>query len=291
MSDAGVAQGREELQHGVVDLAVDAVHQVGLLGHDRTPFVGRTTAAEHQPPFGGDLAIDAQVAHVVEGQAMVEVEPGQQPTRQRLGGQHQRVQRNDETRLARLLRGECFGGTHGHAGAYRTTFGVHHARGHLGDRRLLVDLRAQAFDQSSQTAHQLAGVNQGAVLGVEAAKGALGAGPGVGFGRFQHPPLVSQPEARRGFHGSTRSRHLRGAAGQREETLLGVIGVDTFQRQHPTDLVDRFVHRGLQLQGGVVGVQLLDPMQRDREDRRGPTAIAARGAEADSILFQQHHAQ
>ncbi|MDT4847880.1 hypothetical protein FQZ97_819560 [compost metagenome] len=274
-----------------MDLAVDAVHQVGVLGDPRTPAIRRAATAEDQPALGRDLPVDAQVAHVVERQAVIEVQLAPQLDRQRLGRQHQRIQRNDEARKARLLRGERLGGAYCEPGLDRPASSAHDARRHPGDGGMFKDGRAHRLDQSRQAAHQLAGMNQRAMLGVEPAQRGLGANPGGGLRAVEQLPLVRQPEARRAFHRCPCAGQLRRTAGQGEKALLGIVRLDTFECEDAADLVHRLVHGRLQLQGGFMGVQLGDAVQGDREDRRGPATVATGSTEPDFPLLQQHHAK
>ena len=95
--------------------------------------------------------------------------------RQRLGGDHQRVDRDARPPVPGQLRGEALGRADHRPGAHHAVLGAHLARGDRRDPGPLVDRHAAAFGGPRQPAHQSRRVDGRAVGGVRRARDAVGA--------------------------------------------------------------------------------------------------------------------
>jgi hypothetical protein len=101
--------------------------------------------------------------------------------------------------------------------------------------------------------------------------------------RAREPPLLVDQLARAG--------QLRPVARQRDRAAAGVVGVDPLGLGHPADLAHRLVHGPPHRDGGSRPVPPRDAARRGREQSRAPAAVAARGAEARDLPFDDHDAQ
>ena len=168
MRDGSVQVG-EELVQRRFEHREDLGVRVEALLDRRTEVIGRSTPAERDTVVVRSLAVDDEVSVVGEGLVLREAHFVPEALGQRLGGDHQRVDRRHGASFARQRRREGLGGAHDevrvHAGADGDDLGLATATtgDDAHDRRLFVDLDAEPFDGVTETAHQTGGVDASAV--------------------------------------------------------------------------------------------------------------------------------
>ena len=128
------ADRREQVHQGLPELGEDPGVAVELGPDPRAEVVGRAPAAEDQAVVVGALAVDDQVPVVGEGLAagqpdLVPGGPGE-----RLGGQHERVDRHHRAALAGEAGRVALGGPHHHLGAHGARGGDRATRARSGAR-------------------------------------------------------------------------------------------------------------------------------------------------------------
>ena len=105
--------------------------------------------------------------------------------------------------------------------------------------------------------------------------------------------ISSRPTSHRWYHSGsalTRSK-LLGAVGEVEHAALVEARRDTLGSGDAADLVDGIEHRALHVDGALAPALLGDRLERGREERRDPAAVAAGCAEAGDLLLDEHDAQ
>src|SRR3954467_6238922 len=93
----------------------------------RTEVIGRTASTEGDAVVGRALSVDDEAAIVVEGLAGGPPDGVEERIRQRLGRDHQRVDRRDRAAVTRQAGGEPLRGAHHDVGRYGTGLASHPA--------------------------------------------------------------------------------------------------------------------------------------------------------------------
>ena len=161
------------------------------LGTDgRSEVVGRTASAEGHPTVLGPLAVDDHVAVVGERLPPGQPDPVPEDVGQGLGGDHQRVHRDQGALLAPQRAGVALGGPDHHRCAHRAPVRLDCAGPDGLGLGLLVDGHSTPLDRPGQATHQPGRVDGGAVGGEGSAEHAGGPDHGRRLGRRQQPEVV-----------------------------------------------------------------------------------------------------
>ncbi len=208
--------------------------------------VPRSATTERDAVVGGALAVDDQVPEVGEGLAVFDADALPHRVGERLGGDHQRIQREDAAADLGELRPVALGGVDDRARSDRALDAAradpHDAVGPADHLGLLGDHRAAAFDRAGDAAHELAGVHPGAgrrdrgrhgVRDAVARADAFGAGEGDPV----DAELLRLGELAPG------GRELHPVARERHCAAADVVAVHALDLGDPADLVDGVDHR------------------------------------------------
>ena len=258
MGDGRVAELREQLDQCAPQPLVHGVVVFVRRAHAAGEVVRGAATAERDPPVGGALAVDHQPAGVAERRPVGQPDRVEHVGRQRLGGDHQRVDRHQRAAQAGELGSERLGGPHAEPRPHALPVGPDAMALDVLDRRVLVDHHAAPLDRGGQPdargapdpAPRSVRVNDApwtsliptrsrVVVGVEPAHVVVTEAEGVVFA-----------------HLALHARRLRRAAGHVQRATLGEPAVDRLGGDHAAHLVDRGVHRQLDPPGSrppVVG--------------------------------------
>ena len=249
----------------------------------RGEVVGRTATAEGEASVGGALAVDDQVPVVAEGLAVGQPDGIPHRPAQRLGRQHERVDRRELASQARQCRGEAFGRPDHDVGGDVAVGRPYDVRLDRARRGALVDAHAVPLRGERQPAHQPSGVDGRAVWRPGAAEHAGGAHAGPSL-RGVEQLEVQSPGLRLGHLGAG-ARELHDRAGGDHGPALVEVAVDILERRHLPDRVDRLLQRPGQGERALAPVPLGHRGDRGGEQRGAPPAVAAGGAEARGLLL------
>ena len=211
---------------------------------------------------------------------------------QRLGGDHQRVDRRDRAAQAGQASGEAFGRAHDDVGRHGSRLAADLAIVELDDAGLLVDRGARLLDGLGQPADEAGGVDRSAVRCVAGAQHVARVDASRGLVGRQ-PAIVLLAEAPRAvvLEQLVNPADLRLVARQVEVAALGEVAVDALLARHAGDLVDGVVHRALERDGPVATVLLRHLLEAHRQERRQPTTVAAAGTEPGELGLEDDDAQ
>ena len=152
---------------------------------------------------------------------------------QRLGGQHQGVERDERAALPGQGRGVALGGTDGDRW---------HGRGRAGCRRVRCRCvrrgrprrsPRRALDEAARPRTSLPGCRTCAVLCEGAAEDSVGVDQLRGLVAAEDGPLVGEPETGAAAPGDGDAANWARCARQREETLVGEVAVDALGPGRP----------------------------------------------------------
>ena len=272
-------------------------------GHDpRAEAVRLPCRAESDPVVGSALSVGDHAAIVGEARPVREADVVEDCIRQRLGGDHPRIDGQDVPPQALQISGVRLGGAHDHRGpnfaaaaAHRRATSalcgnLHCAAVESGDTCLLVDLHPRRFGGAGQSQRQLGGIHYRRRAEQDTAAHIGGVELLACFVSIEQADLVfGQPEAASfGYLGDlplrlgTRARHPDGAA-------LGVVAVDALSGCHTPDLVDCVEHGSHQAPGfGRAGAPRVVG-NRSGQLPHGPAAVAPRRPEAAVVPLQHGH--
>ena len=218
---------------------------------------------------------------------------------QRLGGDHQRVDRHHVALVPGQARRVALGGAHDHVGAHRAVRRLAAPGRDRGDGGPFEHPHTAALHSTCQAAHQPRRVQRSAVGRVRRAHGAAGPHDRLGPGPVEQAQVVVTAAPGAGVLDlGAGPGQLRGAAGQVDGAALGELGVDALRCRRPGDLVDAGPHRGVLGQGrrppvpaSVGAVQPCQGVERGGEERRAPAAVAPRRAVAGDLGLQHRDPQ
>ena len=192
---------------------------------------------------------------------------------QRLGGDHQRVHRRDAAPQARQPGAETLGRPQHQLGPQVAVLGADPAGLDRQRRGPLVDRHAQLLDPAGQRPGQLGRMDRRAVRGVHPAQHRGGGQPAGRLGGVEQFEVVEaeRPGLLDLLDGPAQ---LRLAAGQRDGSAGGPVGVQAVGRDHPAHLGDGVLQGAVLPDGGVPAVLAGQRRQRHRVQRRAPAAVA-----------------
>lgn len=235
------------------------------------------------------MRVDPAVPHVVECGPTVETERLQHVWVDGRGGHHERVQRGDVATVCAELRCERFGGANDSRRRDGSARGPDQAVVDPCHSGVFVDRRTETLDGHCQSANQAIGLHQGAMLGIDASEHRCRVDPLLRLVRPEKPPLSSRAPCPGAGERRTCARQLGLVARERDESVTCIVTFDVFGGDNSADLGNGVVHRALQTQRRLVIVHLGDVGKRDREDRRRPSTVAPRCAEARVFAFQHNY--
>ncbi len=255
----------------------------------RSPVVGRAAAAEGDPVVGGPLAVDDQVALVGEGLGAAQADglPGRRV--ERLGGDHQRVDRGHRPTGGGQGGGPRLGGAQHVAGPYRAARGAHPPGFDVHDPRALEDRHAPGLDGVGQAADQRQRLDPRAVGGPGGAEHVAGGKPCACRVGVQQLDLVAPPPGLLGL--GPGPGELDRGAGERERPADAEPAVDALGRAHPADLAHGLAHGGPHRRCRRLAVPARQRRGRGGEQRGAPATVAAARAEPDVLGLEHDHCQ
>ena len=163
VGDGRIRSGREVAAKHPLQALPHRFGALVLLADRMAQLVGRAAAADRDAAVGRALRVEEQVVAVSDQEAVPPAQLVPDLGRQRLGRDHQRVQRQVAQRLSRQLRGVGLGRAQHRGRAQLSARAANTAGGELQRRRALVDDHAQPLAGLGQAADQPGRVDAGAV--------------------------------------------------------------------------------------------------------------------------------
>ena len=254
--------------------------------------VRRPAAPEREPVVRRSLPVDAHVPKVGERLAAAQADLVPDGRREWLRGNHERVQRHEPPPLAVQARGVALGGAYHHLGPDGAVVGQELALPQAGRAGALEQRDAARLDPLREPANELQRMHHGAVRCVGGAEHPRGPRDVLGLRlRQQLEPLHGPGQPPLLLHQLARPGELRLVAGERDRAAARVVGVDPLALGHTAHLGDRLMHGAPHRDRGLQTVPAGDPARRRREQRRAPSAVAPRRAEAGELTLDDRDSQ
>jgi hypothetical protein len=151
--------------------------------------------------------------------------------------------------------------------------------------RLLIDGAAHALDGARQTTRQPCGMEGRGMRCEDAAVHAGGVDLGDRRGGREKLVLAVEAVAIHHLHSSGEAAELRGVGGKPEGAALGIAAIDVFAARDLADLVDGAKHLSEQRGARAFAALLVENVEARAGFGDAPSAIAAGGAKARRLSF------
>src|SRR5690606_10669373 len=253
--------------------------------------VRRASPAEGDPAVGRTLAVDDHVPVVGEHLAALQANLVENALRQRLRGDHQRVQRYQRAPMAWQVASVALGRADDlvrpdRNRALRSTH-RHRPRPHFGDVRALEDPHAEAFGGRRQPMREERRLDCRCLRRVARAVDVAHARHAPGLLRRQVAEVVfvyaERALVRDVLPGSL---GLQRRAGEEQPATQLVVAVDAFLLAHAADLVNGVYRPLAEARGRVLAVAVNQGRKSQRVLGVAPAAVAAGGPEADAFTLE-----
>ena len=290
--DLGVADRGEELAEKRAEVVLNLRHALECLAEPRAEVVRGAAAADGDAPVLGAHRVEDQEAQVAEHLVAAPADLVPEGVGERLGADHQRVDRHHRALVAGELGRERFGGTHDDRGAHVAEDGRRDVRLDTGDGGALEDGHPQALDDVGESAGQAGRVDGGAVRREACAEapGHLDALAHVG-GAEHDVVVLAEPPLALVLDRLAQPEELNGRGREVELAAEPEPRVDALRFHDARDLVHRLVQGALLVDHGLAAMGLLRRRPRAGKGRVTPAAVAAGGAEAGGLALEDGDAQ
>ena len=292
VGDFGVGRGREGASQGRLEARAHlGVSLIGWVDRPAQP-VWSAAAADRDTPVDRPLRVEEQVVAIVDQQAVVPAQLLPDSLAERLGGDHQRVQRQVASRAAAQLCRIGLGCTDHGLCAHRAAGGAHAARLERGDRGALVDRHTVALAGGAEAAGEPRRVDPRGVGRVAPAPHGVRFDHRGRLGGRQQPAVGRLVADRLGIGVTgTQALPLWAARRQRERTSLDEAAVDPLACDHGADLVDRLVRGRERARHASIAGRTAVGRRAPGQPADRPAAVAPRRPVADDLALQHDHAE
>ena len=283
-------QDGEQPTQGALQLRENRWFRIELGPNLGPPVIGRPPAAEGDPVISRPLAIDDDVPVVGEGLALGQPDLVPHTGGQRLGSDHQGVDRGRAPSQPRQPRGPSLGRPHGMPGPHHRPRLQDHSTGRRGrDPGTLDNHSATRTHHCRKPVHKVARMDPRAVGVVGRAQQPRHPHPVSGLRQVKPDGAIAPGRAGSGIPAG--SLDLRGSPRGEHDATTSVVAVDAFVGGDPADFEDGLTQgRAHGSRCGLTGFAR-QRAGRHRPQRRHPATVAPARPEPDVLGFQHDDGQ